>query len=125
MALHESRQHLAIEGVEFTPVECSTGTSKFDLTFGFTPGDEGLELSLDYCAELFDQARIERLAGHLARLLESAVEDPGRALARLELLSSAEHGQLASLAGGQRPHTEILWCDSSLAKRRRLHRALP
>jgi len=109
VALHEARQHLAIEGVEFTQVDCSTRTSKFDLTFGFTPGDEGLELSLDYCTDLFDQARMERLAGHLARLFESAVEDPGRALARLDLLSSAEHGQLASLAGGQRPpHRDTL-----------------
>ena len=46
--------------------------------------------SLEYNADLFDAATIERLLGHLLALLAAAVADPRPGSPRLPLLSAAE-----------------------------------
>ncbi|HYG63970.1 MAG TPA: AMP-binding protein, partial [Thermoanaerobaculia bacterium] len=62
------------------------------LTAAELPG--GLALSLQWDADLFDAATIDRLTGHFERLLvEMAVADP-RPVAELPLLSPAERHQM-------------------------------
>src|SRR4029077_6461002 len=51
--------------------------------------------SLEYVADLFDLATVERMAGHLAELLRGIAADPDGGLSELRLLSSAERQQLA------------------------------
>jgi amino acid adenylation domain-containing protein len=46
---------------------------------------------LQYNTDLFDDATIERMAGHFATLLDGIVADPGTRLSELPLLTETEH----------------------------------
>ncbi|MBW8873325.1 MAG: amino acid adenylation domain-containing protein, partial [Acidobacteria bacterium] len=86
---------LELPELALTASDVTTGTAKFELTCTLTETERGLEGTLGYSLDLFEGATIERLAGHLTRLLTGAVEDPRRRLSELPLLSTAELGQLA------------------------------
>ena len=81
-------------GVALSPIEVEHRTAKFDLTLGLEAHAGGLAGMLEYSADLFDPATARRLVEHLGRLLEQAVDDPGRPLSRLELLSPADRERL-------------------------------
>ena len=87
---------LELPGLALTALPVETGTAKFDLSFTLTEGGPAAGLSgvLEHARELFERATIERLAGHFARLLSAAVEEPRLPLAELPLLSAAEREQL-------------------------------
>ena len=71
-----------------------SGKVKFDLSFFMFEEEQGLKGRLVYNADLFDDATIERMLGHLQTLLQGIVEDPDRHLSELPLLSEAERHQL-------------------------------
>ena len=56
--------------------------------------DDGLALSCEYDAELFNLATVERLAGHLGILLSGMAAEPPTILDRLSLLTAAEQREL-------------------------------
>ncbi|HEU0015953.1 MAG TPA: amino acid adenylation domain-containing protein, partial [Longimicrobium sp.] len=78
-----------------------TGTARFDLTL--TTIDLGGELGgfMEYAADLFEPATIERLARHWTNVLAAAVADPDRSIAGLSLLDPAERGQVAQWSAGE------------------------
>jgi amino acid adenylation domain-containing protein/non-ribosomal peptide synthase protein (TIGR01720 family) len=80
------------EGLEISEV------SMFDrdhlpLTLQATPGDKW-QIELLYNSSLFEAATMERALGHLQRLLEGFVEDPGRRLGEFPILTERERLQL-------------------------------
>ncbi len=83
----------ALDGLEVAPLPPPRSTAKFDLTLEVTKGPSGLACVLEYDAELFQAATIERWAGHLAVLLEAAAAAPDTAVEALPLLSPAERIQ--------------------------------
>jgi amino acid adenylation domain-containing protein len=64
----------------------------WSLSLGQVEGE--LYASLQYDTALFDAATAARALGHLRRLLEGAVADPGARLSELPLLTEPERGQL-------------------------------
>ncbi|WP_437785448.1 amino acid adenylation domain-containing protein [Sorangium sp. So ce1097] len=78
------------------PVEVDPGTAQHDLTLSLSRGPDGLVGNLNFCADLFEKATIERMAGHLAALIEAAVIDPDREIAALPLLGPAERRRVLS-----------------------------
>jgi non-ribosomal peptide synthetase component F len=58
--------------------------------------DDGLTLSCEFDAELFESATVERLAGHLGNLLAGMAAEPHKTLDRLNLLGAAELRQLVA-----------------------------
>ncbi|MCC7362519.1 MAG: AMP-binding protein, partial [Anaerolineales bacterium] len=64
--------------------------ARFDLDLMLFDHHSGLTGFLQYNTDLFDPPTIERLLAHFQRLLEGIVADPGRRLAELPLLTSAE-----------------------------------
>ncbi len=78
-------------------------TTRFDLELHAWEGAEGIEGFLSYDLDLFKPGTIERLAGHLVRLLQGAIENPRRRLSELPLLSSQERLQLSRWNRSQRP----------------------
>ncbi|MFD0277727.1 amino acid adenylation domain-containing protein [Kitasatospora sp. NPDC127111] len=72
------------------------GLAKFDLALDLVErrGADGLPAGIEgvveYSVDLFDRATVERFAGHLLRLLESAVADPARRIGELEILAEDE-----------------------------------
>ncbi|MFJ7781090.1 condensation domain-containing protein, partial [Streptomyces yangpuensis] len=63
-------------GVPAVPVPVGTDTTKVDLSvYVYEAGDE-LLVAWGYAVDLFDEATVERFAGHLVRVLELMVADP-------------------------------------------------
>lgn len=65
-------------------------TPKCDLMITVTDKEEGLNLCIEYNAELFGRAKIRRMLKHLTVLLEGVAADPEQKIAALPLLSKAE-----------------------------------
>ncbi|CAM2070031.1 Non-ribosomal peptide synthase/polyketide synthase [Sulfidibacter corallicola] len=70
------------------------GEAKFDLSFYFREDKGRMGMALEYNVELFDQERMQRLAGHFQRLINTAVRDPKTPLCRLPMLGNAERHRL-------------------------------
>ena len=94
-----------LAGLRQRGVAADSGTAKFDLMLTLSETPRGLAGNLEYAADLFDAATIERMVGHLRALLEGIVAEPSRPLGRLPMLS-AEETQRVLVAWN---HTEILY----------------
>jgi len=81
---------LDLGGLRVQPVAYDVNVTRFDLELHTWEHAGGLVGLFVYSTELFDAATIERMAGHLATLLEAVVEDPDRRLSELPLLTERE-----------------------------------
>jgi len=80
-----------LPGVDVSLFEGSGRHAKFDLDLQLREGADGsLGGHLEYATALFDRATVERLRGHLLRLLTSIADDPGAPLSALECIDDAE-----------------------------------
>jgi amino acid adenylation domain-containing protein len=87
-------QFIGFPGLALQPLLAQCKISKFDLTLFLTDGGDNVYLEMEYSTELFDDARIDRMVGHLRMLLEGAVANPDQRLGDLPLLTSTERHQL-------------------------------
>ncbi|RKH23519.1 non-ribosomal peptide synthase/polyketide synthase, partial [Corallococcus sp. CA031C] len=76
------------------PVEVEDHAAKFDLTFAFTPSQQGLQGTITYSADLFREETIQRLVKHLQVLIESAVASPDTRIVELPMLTPDERHTL-------------------------------
>ncbi|MFC4047989.1 amino acid adenylation domain-containing protein, partial [Dactylosporangium siamense] len=70
--------------------------TRFDLRLIFTDDGAGLSGTVEYATALFDRPTIERLAGHLVRLLGAIAADADGRLSDVTLLAPDEVAALAS-----------------------------
>ncbi len=82
------------DGLEIDELAVWTRTSRFDLSVQVTDEVGGLGLWIEYSTELYDSDRVERLAGHLATGLSSALAAPGDGIDSLNVLPEAERVRL-------------------------------
>jgi amino acid adenylation domain-containing protein len=75
-------------GVAYMDVD--TGSAKFDLSLDVFEGAHGPTCLFEYNTDLFDRARIERLADHFETLLGAAIDEPDRAISALRWLTDEE-----------------------------------
>ncbi|MEO7768670.1 MAG: condensation domain-containing protein, partial [Ferruginibacter sp.] len=68
--------------------------AKFELDFSLTETDEGLELSAEYCSDLFTANTIRQMIGHFKQLLESVVNNAQQKVGVLPMLSVTDEQQL-------------------------------
>ncbi|HZG43251.1 MAG TPA: amino acid adenylation domain-containing protein, partial [Longimicrobium sp.] len=71
-------------------VQAERASAKFDLSLVLTPTSRGLRGGLTYSTDLFERGTVERMLGHLERVLEQVAADADVRLSRLELLGHAE-----------------------------------
>ncbi|HLM67098.1 MAG TPA: amino acid adenylation domain-containing protein, partial [Longimicrobium sp.] len=90
-----------IPGVTATPSAVPGDTVKFELALAVQPREDRLECSLEYAAELWDAATMERMAEHFATLLRGALHQPEAPVTELPMLSDAERE--TQLAWGRTP----------------------
>ena len=76
----------------FTPVD--TGISKFDLSVELIWTEQSFRGHIEYCTDLFDAGRIDRMVGHFLRLLEGVTADPTRRVCDYPILTPAEEHRL-------------------------------
>jgi amino acid adenylation domain-containing protein len=81
-------------GLVARPLAIESGRSLFDLTLTLEEAPDALAGAFEYNSDLFDAARMRRMAGHWAALLAGLAEAPERRLSELPLLTAAERHQL-------------------------------
>jgi amino acid adenylation domain-containing protein len=79
-----------LAGLELRPVAVGMGTAKFDLNLIFVEQAGGLSAVLAYRTELFERSTVERMLGHLSRVLEQIAENAELRLSELRLLGEEE-----------------------------------
>ncbi|HZI75282.1 MAG TPA: condensation domain-containing protein, partial [Gemmatimonadales bacterium] len=86
---------LSLPGVEVGASEAVThDVSKFDLTLSMRERGEGITAPLEYATSLFDEATVRRMMGYLRTMLAGMVEDEGREIGSIGLLTGEEREQV-------------------------------
>ncbi|MBV8610427.1 MAG: AMP-binding protein, partial [Singulisphaera sp.] len=97
--------------LEIIPLGVGSGTAKFDLTLFATETAEGLEVALEFSADLFDAATIDRMLGHYQTLLEAIVTTPDRRISGLALIGEDERRRIlvdwSTTAAGSPPEGPV------------------
>jgi amino acid adenylation domain-containing protein len=93
---------MELPGLVLRPQEIPTSTTHFDLELHVQDAGAGLAAAFVYNADLFDASTVDRMGRQYERLLESAVEEPGRRVSELSLLSAAEEKEVLSYSRGVR-----------------------
>jgi amino acid adenylation domain-containing protein len=81
---------LTFPGQEVETLASTEARAQCDISLRFTQGDDGLVGMLDYDLDLFDEATVDRLIGHLANVLARVAREADTPLHRLALTSPAE-----------------------------------
>lgn len=79
-----------LPGLRVSAFEVDEGAAKWDLSLALVYNQQGLSAFLEYNTELFEPATIQRMLGHLERLLEMILADPEIRLSDLSLLTENE-----------------------------------
>ncbi|MFE9804548.1 amino acid adenylation domain-containing protein [Streptomyces goshikiensis] len=97
MYAHNNTPAPAVEldtGLSAAPLHGSTSSAKFDLWLSTVETEDGARGVLEFATDLFDRQTAERVVGHLANLLASAVSSPDLPLSGLAVLGEDERAQL-------------------------------
>ncbi|HEU4886043.1 MAG TPA: amino acid adenylation domain-containing protein, partial [Longimicrobium sp.] len=93
-----------LPGLEVSGVGAELVSARFDLVLELGATPQGLRGGLNYSTDLFERGTIERMLGHLERVLEQVAADADVRLSRLELLGEAERALV--LEGWNRTEAE-------------------
>ncbi|HEV3050105.1 MAG TPA: condensation domain-containing protein, partial [Longimicrobium sp.] len=80
----------ALPGLSLSGAGAAMEIAKFDLSLELAATPQGLRGALIYNTDLFERRTVERMTGHLARVLEQVAADADVRLSRLDLLGEAE-----------------------------------
>ncbi|HEU4560478.1 MAG TPA: amino acid adenylation domain-containing protein, partial [Longimicrobium sp.] len=84
----------ALPGLSVSGVGAEVASARFDLSLELAATPQGLLGALNYSTDLFERGTIDRMLGHLARVLEQVAADADVRLSQLELLGEAERTQV-------------------------------
>jgi amino acid adenylation domain-containing protein len=87
-------QQLQMPGLELAGYPFENRTSKFDMTLTAAGQDLDLDFTITYNTDLFKRTTIERFAGYFQRIAAGVLEDPGKKIAEIDILSPEEKQQL-------------------------------
>ncbi|MCL2121306.1 MAG: amino acid adenylation domain-containing protein [Clostridiales bacterium] len=73
--------------------EINTYSAKFDLTMQVQETEEGYNLGLEYCSDLYTEASAEALLTHFLALVDAVIANPGAKIADLDMISEPEREQ--------------------------------
>ncbi|MET0622898.1 MAG: amino acid adenylation domain-containing protein [Pyrinomonadaceae bacterium] len=93
-ALGEEGARLELGGLSLESVFVEKQATRFDLTLFVADTPRGLSCAVEYDADIFERASVERLHAHWLNLLEAVVRDPAQSLHTLPLLGDSERRQL-------------------------------
>ncbi|MEW5930501.1 MAG: amino acid adenylation domain-containing protein, partial [Gemmatimonadota bacterium] len=86
---------LQLPGLAAEPVEVGGRTSRYDLSVYLREEPDGaLGAHVEFAADLYDRASVERWMRHFARLLDALAADPDLPVGDAEMLDAAEREQL-------------------------------
>ena len=85
---------LALGGLDLASIPFSRSVSRFDLNFSVEEYPGGIQIAIEYCTDLFSEAKIMRMAKHFELLLEGIVTNPDLEIGKYPLLTQTEEQQL-------------------------------
>jgi amino acid adenylation domain-containing protein len=91
---------LDLPGLTARPIDGETAAAKFDLGFNFIERTDldgapaGIDVSIEYSADLFDADTVQLIGERLGRLLTTGVAEPMAPLTRIGILTDDEREQL-------------------------------
>ena len=91
---------LALCGATVRRTDCELGHARFDLTANLIDGPDGVMGSLEYCADLFERATVERMAAQYASLVDAMIRSPDAPLATLPLMDDATRERIVAASRG-------------------------
>ena len=94
-----------LDGIQAEEFDPGFRRAKFDLSFDFIERDGELSFTIEFDTALFEEARVERMAGHVLQLARAATRMPDAPIALLEMLTWAERARL--LAFNPHPAHEL------------------
>lgn len=83
-----------LEGITAAQMEIGSVTAKYDLTLSVERTQDGLRAHWEYSTDLFDEAAIDRMSGHLTTFLGGLIENPDLPLSEVPLLTERERHQI-------------------------------
>ncbi|HST57142.1 MAG TPA: amino acid adenylation domain-containing protein, partial [Longimicrobium sp.] len=83
-----------LPGLHASAVETERVSAKFDLSLELRATPQGLRGGLTYSTDLFDRGTVDRMLGHLVRVLEQAAADADVRLSRLALAGPEERDRV-------------------------------
>ncbi len=90
-----------LPGLSVRQVDVAAQDSKFDFTFYATEAAHGgLDCTIVYSTDLFDEATMVRLGGHFETLLGAAADSPTAPLSALEMLTARERREILTTWNG-------------------------
>ncbi|HEV2635694.1 MAG TPA: amino acid adenylation domain-containing protein, partial [Actinocrinis sp.] len=102
---NQEAEEFRLAGIEVEAEPPSTGISKFDLTFAFTPAAgtgaaHVLDGGLEYSTDLFDRDTAQALVDRLTRLLADISANPDAPVGALQVTSAEERASLLAYGRG-------------------------
>ena len=88
------KQVVRLPGLLIEELELDSGLAKFDLTLEIIEKQGGLSCQIEYSSDLFERPTIQRMVNHFHNLILSAIDDPSRPVAKLNILGMAERKQV-------------------------------
>lgn len=85
---------IRLPDLEIEPCPVESGLAHFDLTLDLRETSDTVEGAIEYNADLFDAATIDRLIDHFCHLLAAAATDPDCPIDRLPLMSAVERQRI-------------------------------
>ncbi len=95
LVLGNARQEeLRLGGVKLGGFGADYGVSKFDLTLLLTESKDRVAGTAEYASDIYDEASVRRLLGHLLLVLEAMSFDAQQRIGEISLLTAAEQQQV-------------------------------
>jgi amino acid adenylation domain-containing protein len=88
------KSELRLGKLSVSKEEFVNNTSKFDLTLLITETTNGIEGTVEYSTDLFEQATINRMIEHFKQLLFEVTEQPARMVDELRMITREEQQQI-------------------------------
>jgi amino acid adenylation domain-containing protein len=85
---------LCLSGLDVSLVDVDAHKTIFDLTLYTWEEGQALDGLIEYSADLYDRATIERARGHLLALLAGLIDDPSQPISRVPILGAEERHQI-------------------------------
>ncbi|MEO7532773.1 MAG: amino acid adenylation domain-containing protein, partial [Ferruginibacter sp.] len=85
---------LQLGEVQLSQYSFEHNTSKFDLTFSITEYNTGMQVTIEYCTDLYKASTIERMKAHFVQLLHSIVAAPSQTIDEISILTPEEKIQV-------------------------------
>ena len=90
------QNNVALPGIALLPQQHAQTTAKYELTFTVTETASGLQLSVEYSTDLYEQGTIQRMLGHFTNLLTLIVGEPGKSIGALQIMDEEERNLVVS-----------------------------